>query len=106
MNPLQFVKDSVDHDELCCQLAEEASELAHAALKLRRTQSTQNPTPITYEEALANLLEECADVSLCLVLLGFNSGLNRMKVEGIMDRKIKRWEKRLKGELDSVPNQR
>lgn len=43
-------------------LAEEAAELAQAALKERRALEDDNPTPVSYTDAHANLLEEVADV--------------------------------------------
>ncbi len=47
------------------QLAEEASELAQAALKLARKLRRENPTPKTFEECKANLREEYTDVVQC-----------------------------------------
>ena len=43
-------------------LAEECSELAHAALKMVRVMHSE--TPVTHEEAHAHLVEELADVML------------------------------------------
>lgn len=51
------------------QLAEEAAELAQAALKLIRAVPSDNPTPIEIETAWHNLLEEMADVQLCFDVL-------------------------------------
>ena len=48
------------------QLAEEAAELSKAALKVARIIRKENPTPVTYEQAIANLEEEAADVRNCL----------------------------------------
>ena len=47
------------------QLAEEASELAQAALKLSRKIRRENPTPKTIEECKTNLREEYTDVVQC-----------------------------------------
>ena len=47
------------------QLAEEASELAQAALKLARIERGENPTPVTEDEAYKNLVEEYTDVETC-----------------------------------------
>ena len=44
------------------QLAEEAMELAHAALKLARIERGENPTPVLKEDAMDHLIEEYADV--------------------------------------------
>lgn len=50
-------------------LAEEASELAAAALKMSRVLREESPTPITREEATAHVNEEAGDVANCLDLL-------------------------------------
>ncbi len=47
------------------QLAEEATELAHAALKAARVVRGENPTPVTLAEAAVNLREEYTDVVQC-----------------------------------------
>lgn len=47
-------------EELLAQLAEECSEAAKAALKLRRARDGVNPTPVSEEEAFSNLVEELA----------------------------------------------
>lgn len=48
------------------QLAEECTELAKAALKLARYTRNENPTPITRGQAVENLVEEIADVNICI----------------------------------------
>lgn len=60
------VKDYLTQAELLCQLAEESAELAQAALKERRALEDDNPTPVSYPDAHANLLEEVADVYVSL----------------------------------------
>lgn len=60
------VKDYLTQAELLCQLAEESAELAQAALKERRALEDDNPTPVSYIDAHANLLEEVADVYVSL----------------------------------------
>lgn len=47
------------------QLAEEAAELSHAALKAARIERGENPTPVTLKEAEKNLTEEYTDVITC-----------------------------------------
>lgn len=47
-------------------LAEECIELAHACLKLARVMRGENPTPKTEEECKAKVIEEVADVSICM----------------------------------------
>lgn len=60
------VKDYLTQAELLCQLAEESAELAQAALKERRTLTSENPTPKTFRQAHIDLLEEVADVYVSL----------------------------------------
>lgn len=43
MNDIKYVASRLSEEELLCQLAEEASELAQAALKLRRATTQNNP---------------------------------------------------------------
>lgn len=68
---LNYVKENVDFKERLAQLAEEATELAKAALKYRRTLDDENPTPVSKDEAFKNLVEEIDDVALCLDTLSF-----------------------------------
>lgn len=70
-------------EELLAQLAEECSEAAKAALKLRRARDGVNPTPVSEEEAFSNFV----------------------MVE-IMEQKLARWKYRLmkKEEVD-VPEE-
>ena len=75
---IEIVRDHLDQPELLVQLAEEATELAQAALKLRRAYTGVNPTPITAKDAYQGLLEEIADVSNCITALGFDCGIYRM----------------------------
>lgn len=79
----------------CCELlagmAEEASELSQAALKLRRTIDKSNPTPVSTSDASHKLNEEFADVILCAAALG----LDREEVERFIREKAARWSMRL-----------
>ena len=90
---LQYIVDCLPMEELLCQLAEESSELAQAALKLRRCYDTINPTPTPKEDALKNLFEEIADVWLVLKVLGLDEQID--KYQETMARKTDRWAKRL-----------
>lgn len=64
------VSNILPKTEILAQLAEEASELAQAALKLRRALDGTNPTPKSVEECLENTQEEMADVFVCLTMFG------------------------------------
>ena len=87
------VKDYLTQAELLCQLAEEAAELAQAALKERRTFDDDNPTPVSYTDAHANLLEEVADVYVSLGELLSLEDWER--VARIREEKENRWIRRL-----------
>lgn len=52
------VSDILPKTEILAQLAEEPSELAQAALKLRRALDGTNPTPKSVEECLENIQED------------------------------------------------
>ena len=93
---IDIIREQVPQDELLAQLAEEATELAHAALKLRRAYGDANPTPVTRREAFANLKEELADVQLLVTVLGWDSLSHRFERERIMEAKATRWLNRLK----------
>ena len=64
MTDLEYIVSKLSADEILCQVAEEASEFAQAALKLRRAINGTNPTPKTVEEAFTNYIEEMGDCSV------------------------------------------
>lgn len=92
---IRFVQENIPFEELLCQLAEECNELGKAALKLRRTYSDVNPTPVKRREALNALIEEIADVNLCLHVCGFEDVMDKIRVNRIITEKAKRWVTRL-----------
>ena len=77
------------------QVAEECTELGHAALKLARKYRNENPTPVTEEEAYANLKEEWADMLLSMTVLDHYYNMDCNEQKGIMDNKYARWNQRL-----------
>ena len=85
------IKDKIPVTELLAGLAEEATELAQAALKLRRVFDGTNPTPVTEVEATDRLYEEIADTALYLDMLDYN----HQTIEQLKEEKLRRWEKRL-----------
>lgn len=92
---IEQVRELLPQEELLCQLAEEAAELAQAALKLRRVYDGTNPTPKKRAEAYDNLLEEIADVYLVSVVLGIPDGGKLTKIMRIASAKAERWAGRL-----------
>ena len=90
---VRLIREKMPMTELMAGLAEEASELAQASLKLRRVWDQTNPTPKKEEEAIDDLYQEVADVFLYIETLQ----LNRGTIGRIMDEKRERWIKRLEG---------
>lgn len=100
---IDFIREHIHADELLCQLAEECNEMAHAALKYRRALTGDNPTPITPEQARENLLEEIADVSLCLKALGMDH-IDRefcLQITRVSNEKARRWAGRIMEKHDA-----
>lgn len=81
-------------------LAEECAELAHAALKLARVERGENPSPITQSACEAQVIEEMADVRICLTEIMTTEWFD---VDELMDAEIgkrDRMERRLKGRTE------
>ncbi|MCQ2316351.1 MAG: hypothetical protein MJZ85_06670 [Bacteroidales bacterium] len=101
---VRFIGRKTDYEALLTQLAEEASELAQAALKFRRALGYGTETPVRPAEACGSLLEEIADVCVCIDtlmivdrfgdLLLILDGMTAMN--DVRDRKAKRWAERIK----------
>lgn len=92
---------SITDKEALAALAEEATELAQAALKLRRAMDSVNPTPVTRIAAEVQLAEEVADVKVCLEI--WQCGLTtvrRKEIKSLTEKtrckKMLRWAERLK----------
>ena len=90
---IDYIQSQLPREELLAQLAEEAAELSKASLKLRRCLDGKNPTPVTESDAWANLLEEVADVMLCLTVLGVSVNLD--EYSDAINTKLARWNNRL-----------
>lgn len=95
MKDVDIVREKLEYSELLAQLAEEAAELAQAALKLRRALSKTNPTPVSVGEAVDNVLDELADVAVCVDALRFNGPTESRRIAGIAEVKMSRWATRL-----------
>ena len=91
---MEYIREQLSQEELLCQLAEEAAELAQAALKLRRVYDGSNPTPVKRSEAFDNFMEEIADTLLVLNVLDIVI-LPHEQVQ-TMEAKLDRWCSRLK----------
>lgn len=89
MTQIESISSRYETKTLLDQLAEEATELAHAALKASRIMRGENPTPVTLHEAESMVIEEWTDLCLVADVIGLNLD------EDIYDGKLNRWEHRL-----------
>ena len=87
--------EGLTQEDYLDQLIEECGELIQAASKLKRARGKRNKTPVTEEEAAASLLEEIADVRLCMAMVEQSEGLNCMAVDRAMRSKYVRWKERM-----------
>lgn len=87
---IKYVLDHVDVKDILNQWAEEASELAQAALKMSRTMSTTNPYAIDSVDAYANLIEEYSDVVNVSNVMSISAN------DYICEKKMERWVNRIK----------
>lgn len=94
---------SLGEPALLEQLAEECSELAHAALKMARLERGENPTPKTEEECVENLLEELGDVNLCMSVVEANRGIHIRCLS--VDKKA-RWAQRIREARGETPGEK
>lgn len=89
-----FILEKLDERTLLEQLAEEASELSQAALKLIRAKElSNNVTPRTEQEVAQNLVEEMLDCNLVMSLLCRKDSSLSIGMPKI--NKHKRWAERL-----------
>ena len=77
--------------ELLAGVAEEAAELAQAALKLRRVFDGTNPTPKPMDEAISEFEEEIADVQIYLDMIAYS----HKHVADVKKIKQERWKERM-----------
>lgn len=96
VNYVNTIRGFLLDTEILAQLAEEAAELAQAALKMRRVLDGTNPTPKTMGEAYENLMEEISDVETCLIVLGYNGQEVDKRKRQVRERKLPRWAGRLR----------
>lgn len=94
------VSDILPKTEILAQLAEEASELAQAALKLRRALDGTNPTPKSVKNCENALIEEYADVIVCISELNCSLEWHE-DVAAMFGAKRTRWLSRLEAKEQS-----
>ena len=78
------------------QLAEECCELAQASLKMARKLRDENPTPKSIEDIRDNLVEEMADVNICIsTLCDETNVVDAAEMNVVSLQKKLRWKERL-----------
>lgn len=99
MTDIEYIAANLSDEDILCQIAEEAAELARAALKLRRAITGTNPTPVSEEEAMVNFTEEYGDVMAALEVFS-NKTEDDEYIGKILSynviAKLNRWAKRIK----------
>lgn len=99
MNNLEYIAANLSEDDILCQIAEEAAELAQAALKLRRAISRTNPTPVTVGNAVDDLFEEYGDTVGAFRVWAKKNNLDNEIYETSnenIESKYDRWAERIK----------
>lgn len=88
------MKTPLDLSKACLydQLAEEATELAQAAIKMARILRAENPSPVTPEYAEQTVTEEYNDLMNVIHLLGYPEDKDMQR------EKMRRWIERLNSE--------
>ena len=90
MTTYEQIRKTIGREAALEQLAEEAAELAQAALKVSRITRGVNPTPVHLLDAEKDLTEELSDVILCAYVAGLKPNQNLMR------NKLIRWGRRLR----------
>lgn len=101
MTDLEYIAENLSDEDILCQIAEEASELSQAALKLRRAITQANPTPVSDEEAVDSIIEEYADTIGAFEIWAAKCGGDGVRLVGydlaeIIDAKYARKVKQIK----------
>ena len=99
MTNLEYIAANLSDEDILCQIAEEAAELAQTALKLRRAITGTNPTPVTIEKAVDDLFEEYDDTVIAFsAYLVKHNVIDRKGVAALEqdNPKFNRWAQRIK----------
>ena len=96
---LLAIFDKIGHRGALEQLLEECGELCAVGAKQLRIFRGVNYTPVTLSENSNNLIEEAADVSLCLdlfcIAFSANADATKARFTEIKAQKLARWLARL-----------
>lgn len=92
---IAIIQANMHSAEMLALLRAECGELSRAAMQLQLTIDPDNPSPKATSKAYRNVLEELADIGLCLDLLGINNAIDRLRVDQIKREKAERLVERL-----------
>lgn len=96
MDDIDYIANNISELAVLMALAEEASELSKAAMKLARAKGLlDNPTPISVAQAENDLIEEYNDLLNCIFMLQRVSGLTVSENTVLRDSKYRRWAVRI-----------
>ena len=97
MDNIDYISKNISELAVLMALAEEASELSKAAMKVARAKGLlDNPTPISVAQAENDLIEEYNDLLNCIVMLNKVSGLTVSENTVLRDSKYRRWAIRIR----------
>ena len=98
MTDLEYIRSMLTEAERWGQLAEEAAELAQAALKMQRLCMPKNKPSKAPDACTANLAEELIDVFVCVLATGIVDVDDEVVKAWDAKGKIHRWAERLRGD--------
>ena len=102
MDNIDYISKNISELAVLMALAEEASELSKAAIKLARAKGLlDNPTPISVEQAENDLIEEYNDLLICVGVLNKMPSLTICVDLNLRKRKCRRWAERIKRQKDT-----
>lgn len=102
MDDVNYIANNISELAVLMALAEEASELSKAAMKYARAKGLlDNPTPISVEQAEADLIEEYNDLLICVGVLNKMPSLTICVDVDLRKRKCRRWAERIKRQKDT-----
>lgn len=96
---IEYIRKHTPDPEQLAMLAEECTELAQAALKMRRViDPDASPTTVSSRDAENHLREEVADVLTCLLVIGDYIAFVEPydSTAQIISDKSERWRERIK----------
>lgn len=102
MDDIDYIANNISELAVLMALAEEASELSKAAMKVARAKGLlDNSTPISVAQAESDLIEEYNDLLICVGVLNKMPSLTICVDLDLRKRKCHRWAERIKRQKDT-----